>query len=103
MGIIDAGDYQDAGEDLGRAAVDFPRDESEPGQAGFRLPLPDDDVAMIVEAGDEVDFGRASADIPRDNSGTGRAGFRLPLPEEADTDAVVVEAGGPVEGRLLIA
>merc|ERR1712210_21847 len=50
--------------------------------------------------GDEVDFGRASKEIPRDNSGSGRAGFRLPLHEE---DAVVVEAGGPAEGRQLIA
>jgi collagen type VI alpha len=142
--IIDAGDYQDAEEDLGRAVDDFPRDESRPGRAGFRLPLPGDDFAVIIEAGDEVDFGRASADIPRDNSGSGRAGFRLPLPEdgfaddfvvveagavddskavediprdnsgtgragfrlplpEEETDVVVIEAGEPAEGRLLVA
>ena len=64
----------------------IPTDNSQPGQAGFRLPISDD--FEIVEVGDSDEAGRSLSAIPTDNSQPGRAGFRLPI----SNDFVVLEA-----------
>lgn len=64
----------------------IPTDNSQPGQAGFRLPISDD--FEIVEVGDIDEAGRSLSVSPTDDSLPGKAGFRLPISD----DFVVLEA-----------
>merc|ERR1719367_384830 len=92
----------------GRALSSIPLDHSSPSQAGFRLPLDDDQEAdfraleeddfEIIEVGDYDYDGRDASLIPTDSSREGKAGFRLPVTRDYD-DVVIVEAG-PEEPRL---
>ena len=66
----------EVGDEAGRSLSAIPTDNSQPGQAGFRLPISDD--FEIVEVGDSDESGRSLSAIPTDNSQPGRAGFRLP-------------------------
>merc|ERR1712173_496788 len=70
----------------GRVLIsDTPVDSSEPGVAGFRLPLPQFDDAVVIDAGaDDEPFARVLSDIPRDANFGVQAGPRLPLPETFD-------------------
>jgi len=76
-----------ANDDQGRSFSDIPRDHSGLKKAGFKLPLPDDQVvsdedfaAVVVEVGPSDRQSKAIEDIiPRDESGPSVAGFRLPL------------------------
>jgi len=85
--IVDAGDV-DPTRDSDPGFADIPRDRSGPNQAGFRLPLPEDD-AVIVE-------GRDQPDIPTDTSLPEVAGFRLPL-SDADNDDIIFDAEIPID------
>merc|ERR1711913_191305 len=87
----------------GRVLIsDTPVDSSAPGVANFRLPLPQPDDAVVIEAGgDEEAAGRFLSDIPRDVNFGSQAGPRLPIPDTFD-DFEVVEAGDYDEaGRSL--
>merc|ERR1712038_2098742 len=84
----------------GRVLIsDTPVDSSEPGVAGFRLPLPQLDDAVVIEAGiDDERAGRFLSETPRDLNFGVQAGPRLPLPDTFD-DFVVIEAAGDDEGE----
>jgi len=83
----------------GRVLIsDTPVDSSASGVANFRLPLPQPDDAVVVDAGgDDAAAGRFLSDIPRDVNFGSQAGPRLPIPDTFD-DFVVVEAAGDEEG-----
>jgi len=85
--IVEAEDYE-YDEPSGRS--DIPRDDTFGIRAGPRLPLAEDDLAVVLEVGDdgEVEQSRGLPvggiisvvdGIPRDVSGPNQAGFRLPL------------------------
>ena len=89
--IVEAGDY-DYDQPSGRADSDsdIPRDDTFGIRAGPRLPLAEDDLAVVLEVGDDGKVGQSRGlpvggiisvldGIPRDVSGPNQAGFRLPL------------------------
>jgi len=84
----------------GRVLIsDTPVDNSGPGVASFKLPLPQLDDAVVIEAANDDDrAGRFLSETPRDLSFGVQAGPRLPLPDTFD-DFVVIEAAGDDEGE----
>merc|ERR1711970_254873 len=87
----------------GRVLIsDTPVDHSGPGVASFKLPLPQLDDAVVIEAAiDDERAGRFLSETPRDLNFGVQAGPRLPLPDTFD-DFVVVEAADDDEaGRSL--
>jgi len=77
-------------------------DNTPPGKAGFRAPLPglvDDNLGAVIVEVDKFDDSNSEGfeDIPRDRSAPDQAGFRLPLPQASD--AIVFEADGLAEPR----
>ena len=87
--IVEAGDGDyDYEEPSGRS--DIPRDNNFGIRAGPRLPLAEEDLAVVLEVGDDGEVGQSRGipvegiisvvdGIPRDVSGPNQAGFRLPL------------------------
>jgi len=95
----DGGDRRDGG----RLLVD----NSPPGKAGFRAPLPgsvDEELGAVIVEVDSFDDGPENhdgfEDIPRDTSGPNQAGFRLPLPE-IDTSSRSAHKSGDIAGFRL--
>ena len=84
----------------GRVLIsETPVDSSGPEVANFRLPLPQFDDVVVVEAGEDDEAeGRFLSDIPRDQNFGFQAGPRLPLADSFD-DFVVIEAAGDDEGE----
>jgi len=84
----------------GRVLIsETPVDNSGAGVANFRLPLPQFDDVVVVEAGgDDEAAGRFLSDIPRDLNFGSQAGPRLPIANEFN-DSVVIEAAGDNEGE----
>ena len=87
--IVEAGDY-DYDDPSGRSNSDIPRDDTFGLRAGPRLPLAEEDLAVVLEVGDDGQVGQSRVvpeggiirvvdGIPRDVSGPDQAGFRLPL------------------------
>ena len=88
--IVEAGGDYDYDYDQPSGRSDFPRDNNFGLQAGPRLPLAEEDLAVVLEVGDDGEVGqsrdlpvggiiRVVDGIPRDVSGPNQAGFRLPL------------------------
>merc|ERR1712001_19518 len=88
--IVEAVGDNDYDYDQPSGRSDFPRDNNFGLQAGPRLPLAEEDLAVVVEVGDDGEVGQSSGlpvggiirvvdGIPRDVSGPNQAGFRLPL------------------------
>ena len=121
--IVEAGGDYDYDQPSGRS--DFPRDNNFGLQAGPRLPLAEEDLAVVLEVGDYGEVGQSSGltvggiirvvdGIPRDVSGPNQAGFRLPLvgtfssapsgrDSLSDDDFEVIEVGEEEESGRSIA